>query len=60
MTQMDLFDETLAKKIVRLEKWMSRLHKELWFLKQVHNISTRAEKFDTIKEHVQQVDMFGT
>ncbi len=60
MQQMDLFDETLAKKIIRMEKWIARLQKEVWFLKQVYNISKRAEKFDSIRKQVEQVDMFGT
>lgn len=60
MQQMDLFDETLAKKIVRMERWIHRLQKEVWFLKEVYNMSKRAEKFDTIRKQVQQVDMFGT
>lgn len=32
---MDKFDETLEKKIVRLEKWIMRLQKEMWWLKSV-------------------------
>ena len=59
MQQLDLFDETLGKKIVRLERWIHRLQKEMWFLKEVYNMSKRAEKFDTIKKQVQE-DMFGT
>jgi len=59
MQQLDLFDETLAKKITRIEKWVLRLQRELWFLKQVHNLSKKAEKFDTFKKHVEQVDMFS-
>ncbi len=60
MQQMDLFDETLAKKIVRLERWIGRLQKEMWFLKEVYNISKRADKFESIRKTVEQVDMFGT
>jgi hypothetical protein len=60
MKQMDLFDETLERKIVRVEKWILRLQKEVWFLKEVYNMSKRSEKFDTLKRAVEQVDMFGT
>ncbi len=60
MQQLDLFDETLHKKILRLEKWIGRLQKEMWFLKNVYNLSKKAEKFDTFKQHIQQSDMFGT
>lgn len=59
MQQTDLFDETLQKKIIRLEKWIFRLQREMFFLKEVYNMSKRAEKFDTLKKHVEQVDMFS-
>jgi len=59
MQQCDLFDETLAKKIQRMEKWCHRLQKELWFLKEVYNMSKREEKIDTSKKSVVQVDMFS-
>lgn len=39
MQQMDLFDVTLEKKIHRLEKWISRLNKEVWFLKNVYQMN---------------------
>jgi hypothetical protein len=60
MQQTDLFEETLEKKIYRMERWIGRLQKEMWFLKEVYNMSKRAEKFDTIKKHIEQADMFGT
>lgn len=60
MQQPDLFDETLEKKIYRMEKWVLRLQRELWFLKEVYNISKRAEKFTKLKNHIEQADMFGT
>jgi hypothetical protein len=60
MQQLDLFDETLAKKIVRMEKWTARLQKELWFLKEVYNLSTKTKKIDTSQKRVEQIDMFGT
>lgn len=60
MQQPDLFEETLSKKIVRLERWIFRLQKEMWWLKEVYNMSKRADKFDTIKKQIEQSDMFGT
>ena len=60
MQQLDLFDETLSKKIHRMEKWIYRLQKEMWFLKEVYNMSKRADKFDKIKQHVEQTDMFAS
>ena len=41
MQQLDLFEQTLEKKIFRLEKWMLRLQKEMWWLKSIHALSTR-------------------
>ena len=59
MQQMDLFDETLSKKIVRMEKWVGRIQKEIWFLKQVYNMTQRQHIPDS-KKMVEQSDMFGT
>ncbi len=39
--QLDLFDETLEKKIYRMEKWVVRLQKELWFLRNVYDMKKR-------------------
>lgn len=58
--QMDIFEETLEKKIVRMERWVLRLQREVWFLKEVYNMSKKAEKIDTSNKRVEQVDMFGT
>lgn len=58
MQQMDLFDETLSKKIQRMEKWVGRLQKEIWFLKEVYNMTKRVEKIDISTKRVDQVDMF--
>lgn len=58
--QPDLFEETLEKKIYRMEKWICRLQKEIWFLKEVHNLSKMSPKIDISPKHVEQVDMFGT
>jgi hypothetical protein len=60
MQQVDLFGETLEKKILRLEKWTLRLQKEMWFLKEVYHMSKQNEKFDTFKKHIEQTDLFGT
>lgn len=60
MRQLELFDETLEKKIRKMEAWIGRLQKEMWFLKEVYNMSKRAEKFDIMKKQVEQMDIFGT
>ena len=39
MIQIDMFQETLDKKIYRMEKWIVRLQRELYFLREVHNLS---------------------
>lgn len=56
--QMEMFDEHLEKKILRLEKWIYRLQKEMWFLKEVWNLSDkgRAAKKEA---KVEQLKMFG-
>jgi len=53
--QPDLFDETLEKKILRMEKWIHRLHKELFFLKEVHALKRGRKPGDAIA----QLDIFG-
>lgn len=50
MKQMDLFEETLEKKIHRLEKWISRLQKEMWWLKNIHEMSMKLKKIDSSEE----------
>ena len=57
MQQMDLFDETLAKKIVRMERWCARLQKEIWFLKEVYNMTQLRSRMDKAINYVEQ-DMF--
>ena len=59
MQQMDLFDETLQKKINRMEKWINRLQREVWFLKEVYSLANSASR-DTVNEKDQQIDLFGT
>jgi len=60
MQQLDMFDETLSKKIQRLERWIGRLQREMWFLKEVYNMSKRVEKIDTSRKYEEQTDIFGT
>lgn len=55
MEQADLFNETLEKKILRMERWINRLQKEMWFLKEVYNLSKRS---DGPKKAV-QTDLFS-
>ncbi len=60
MQQLDMFDDTLSKKIQRLERWIGRLQREMWFLKEVYNMSKRVEKIDTSRKYEEQTDIFGT
>jgi len=48
---MDKFDETLEKKIVRLEKWIIRLQKEMWWLK---SVAQRSQAYKQIVPTPQQ------
>ena len=57
---MDLFDETLAKKIVRLEKWICRLQKEMFFLKEVYNLTQRKALHEPVRKAEIQSDMFAS
>ena len=59
MQQPDLFDDTLEKKILRMEKWIMRLHRELWFLKQVYALKDETELRKS-RVPPQQLNMFGT
>lgn len=56
MQQMDLFEETLSKKIQRMERWVGRIQKEIWFLKEVYNMTQRQDIVRT--KAVDQQDMF--
>ena len=58
MKQLDFFEETLDKKITRLEKWLARLQKEMVFLKEVQKLSYTRVK-PAKEEKVQQFDMFA-
>lgn len=59
MQQMDLFEETLEKKIYRMEKWVMRLQKELWFLREVYTMSKKQGKLDIPIKPVDQIDFFS-
>lgn len=59
MQQLDLFDETLSKKIQRVEKWILRLQREVFFLKEVYNLTQRKEKGSHKAEIISQQDMFA-
>ena len=59
MRQLDMFDETLEKKIYRMEKWIGRLQKEMWFLKQIYELRKRGHQL-TSTPTATQTDMFGT
>ena len=56
-SQLDLFEETLEKKIYRMEKWMGRLQKELWFLKEVYLMSKGSCPVRQSSK-IQQMEMF--
>lgn len=56
MTQLDLFEETLSKKIQRMEKWVGRIQKEIWFLKEVYIMTKRQEILKT--KPIEQQDLF--
>lgn len=56
--QQDFFDYTLDKKIYRLEKWILRLQRELWFLKSVYEMRSK-QTIPTPKiEQAQQMDFY--
>ena len=56
MQQMDLFEQTLEKKIERLEKWMLRLQKEMWWLKSIHALKKRGDLQKPVLD--QQCELF--
>jgi chaperonin cofactor prefoldin len=58
MTQLDLFDETLSKKIHRLEKWIFRLQKEMQWLKEIHNMSQDRKPLKE-RDKAHQIDFFA-
>lgn len=60
MTQLDLFEETLSKKIQRVELWIKRLQKEVFFLKEVYNLTQRKEKPKAEEKKQIQEDLFAS
>lgn len=61
MTQMDFFDETLLKKIDRLEKWMIRLQKQMNACQEdllLARCSAMMRKRDKQMKEFMQEDMF--
>ncbi len=50
MHQTTLFEETVDKKIARMERQLGNMQKELWFLKEVHIMckSTRERREKTV------------
>ena len=59
MQQLDIFDETLQKKIIRMERWIGRLQKEVWFLKEVYNMAQRNQIASVGKLVEHQSDLFA-
>ena len=57
MKQIDMFEETLAKKIQRLDQWIHRLQKEMWFLKSVFHLKENQKKIKNAIDSDQR-DMF--
>lgn len=56
LQQPDFFDETLHRKIHRMEKWILRLQKELWFLKEVYELSKN--RTVQMEKKTVQIEMF--
>lgn len=59
MKKKDLYEETLEKKFVRLEKWVNRLQKEMWFLRETYN-RTNQKPPEGNKCKIEQLEFFGT
>lgn len=55
---MDMFDITLEKKIYRLEKWIDRLNREMWFLKNVYELNLTRHRPRMISKKEEQMEMF--
>jgi len=55
----DLYQETLEKKITRLEKWITRLQREMWFLKETY-VRTNPRDSLKVRKKVEQLTFFGT
>jgi len=59
MKNKDLYEEALEKKFIRLEKWIHRLQKEMWFLKETYNRTGQLPPKRT-KAKIEQLTFFGT
>ena len=61
MNQFDMFDITLEGKIYRMEKWISRLNRELNFLKKVYEMNEQLKRQKTINLATKptQMEIFG-
>ncbi len=58
MKKRDIYQETLENKFIRLEKWIERLQKEMWFLKETYNRT--AQKPPEKRAKIEQLTFFGT
>jgi hypothetical protein len=58
MQQLDLFDKTLEMKLYRLEKWVGRLNKEIWWLKNVAALRSQQKGVIDVEKE-EQMDLFG-
>lgn len=54
MNQLDFFDHTLEGKIYRMEKWISRLNRELLFLKRVYEMNEEIKSRKTVDSNSMQ------
>lgn len=60
MKQGDLFEETLEKKIHRMERRIIHVQKELWFLKEIYSLSqTNPPKQSQSYGKIEQLDIFS-
>jgi hypothetical protein len=66
MQQFDLYEQTVISKLARLEKWMSRIQKQmaaaqddLYLLKTGHPPRPRIKRAQDHSK-ITQIDMFGT
>jgi len=59
MKNKDLYEEALEKKFIRLEKWIHRLQKEMWFLKETYNRTGQLPP-KRPKAKIEQLTFFGT
>lgn len=67
MTQMDLFDETLQKKIHRMEKWLGKIqgqvnlfNEEMTLMRRALKMSKKNQQIDALKKQIDQIDFFAS